>query len=168
MTVRPLRLELHRYQFLRQKLLDAFPRIDDETLHDTLEGLSTLDALIAEIVRSALIDEALQTGLRERLEDMKARLSRFELRGAKKRELALEAMSEAGLKKLEQADFTVSVRAGTPPLVVADEHEIPQDYWIAQAPRLARQALLQALKQGTEIPGAVLGNPKPNLTVRTK
>ena len=106
MRVQALRFELHRYERLRQKLLDEFPRIDDETLHDTLEGLSTLDALIAEMIRSALVDEALVSGLRLRMDDMKERLSRLEIRGAKKRQLAFEAMSEAGLKKLEQSDFT--------------------------------------------------------------
>lgn len=168
MKVQPLKLELHRYAFLRQKLLDEFPRIDDETLHDTLEGITTLDALIAEIIRSALIDESLHAGLRTRLDDMKERLSRLEIRGAKKRQLAFEAMSEAGLKKLEQADFTASLRAGPPSLFITAEDEIPLDYWVPQPPKLARQALLNALKQGNEIPGAVLSNAKPSLSVRTK
>ena len=47
---------------------------------------------------------------------MRQRLSRLEERGAKKRQLALEAMSEVGLEKLEQPDFTASARAGLPPL----------------------------------------------------
>ena len=40
--------------------------------------------MIAAVIRSALVDEALHTGLRTRLEDMKERLSRLEERGAKK------------------------------------------------------------------------------------
>jgi hypothetical protein len=47
------------------------------------------------------VDEALQIGLRSRLDDMKRRLGRVELRCEKKRQLALEAMSKVGLKKLE-------------------------------------------------------------------
>jgi hypothetical protein len=54
--ISPLRFEIHRYGILRQKLLEAFPETDDETIRDTLEGITTLDELIAEIVRSALID----------------------------------------------------------------------------------------------------------------
>jgi hypothetical protein len=61
-----------------------------------------------------LIDEALQTGLRSRLEDMRGRLSRLEQREINKRQLVLEAMSEVGLAKLEQPDFTVSLRSGVP------------------------------------------------------
>jgi hypothetical protein len=66
--------------------------------------------MIAAVIRSALVDEALQTGLRTRLEEMRQRLTRLEERGAKKRQLALEAMCEVGLKKLEEPDFTASAR----------------------------------------------------------
>ena len=99
---------------------------------------------------------------------MKERLTRLELRGEKKRQLALDAMSEAGLRKLEQPDFTASVRAGSPALLVMSESDIPHAYWVPQPPRLDRQALLTAMKRGGDIPGVQLGNPKPVLTVRTK
>ena len=78
-------------------------------------------------------------GLRSRLEDMKERLSRLEERGAKKRQLALDAMSEAGLRKLEQPDFTASVRAGSPHLVIVAEAAIPSSYWVPQPPKLDPQ-----------------------------
>ena len=160
--------DLHLYTYLRQKLLEAFPDADDETIRDTLEGLTTLHELIAEIIRSALIDEALQSGLRSRLQDMKERLSRLETRAAKKRELVLEAMSEAGLKKIEQPDFTASARVGPPSIVLLAEDLVPESYWVPQPPKLDRQALVGDLKQGDEIPGVQLSNPKPVLSVRTK
>jgi Siphovirus Gp157 len=124
--------------------------------------------LIAEIIRSALIDESLQRGLRSRLDDMKERLSRLEQRGVKKRQLALEAMSEVRLTKIEQPDFTLSPRAGPLSLVVIAESDIPKDYWVPQPARLNRQALLNELKRGAEVPGVQLSNIKPTLTVRTK
>jgi hypothetical protein len=99
---------------------------------------------------------------------MKERASRLEQRAARKRHWALEAMSEAGLKKLERADFTASMRAGVPSLIVEAESEIPDQYWVPQPPRLARQAVLKALKQGDEVTGAYLSNAKPTLSVRTK
>jgi hypothetical protein len=163
-----LRHDIHLYTYLRQKLVEEFPDADDETIRDTLEGLTTVHELIAEVIRSALTDEALLTGLRSRLQDMKERLSRLETRAVKKRDLALEAMSEAGLRKIEQPDFTASTRAGSPSLVVLAEDQLPQTYWVPQPPRLDRQALLGDLKQGDEIPGAQLSNPKPVLSVRTK
>ena len=99
---------------------------------------------------------------------MKERLARLEERGAKKRQLALDAMNEVGLAKLQQPDFTASARAGSPSLVVIAEDAIPHAYWVPQPPKLDRQALLGELKRGGEIPGAQLSNSNPVLVVRTK
>jgi Siphovirus Gp157 len=87
---------------------------------------------------------------------------------SKKREIALHAMSEVGLTKLEQPDFTASTRAGSPALIVVSEQTIPVAYWLPQPPKLDRQAILGELKRGLEIPGAQMSNPKPVLSVRTK
>jgi hypothetical protein len=168
MAVLPLRAEIAAYQLLKERLLNAYSDADEGTLLDTLEGITNLHEMIAAVIRSALVDEALQMGLRTRLEEMRQRLDRLEDRGAKKRQLALEAMCEVGLKKLEQPDFTASARAGLPPLVIVDEPDIPEPYWVPQPPKLDRQTLLADLKRGGLIPGAQLGNPKPCLAVRTK
>ena len=98
--------DLHLYLYLRQKLLEAVPDADDDTIRDTLEGITTLNELLAETLRSAIFDEALGSGLRSRLQDMKHRLARLEARAFRKRELILHVMSEAGLRKVEQPDFT--------------------------------------------------------------
>ena len=163
-----LRIEVSKYQLLKERLLENCSTIDEETLVDTLEGITDLHEMIAAVIRSALVDEALQAGLRSRLEEMRQRLARLEERGAKKRQLALDAMCDVGLKKLEQPDFTASARAGMPPLIIMSEGEVPSDYWVPQPPKLDRQSLLADLKRGDVIPGAELGNPKPCLAVRTK
>ena len=160
--------ELAKYQLFRQRLLADFPSADEETLLDTLEGITDLHEMIAAVIRSALVDEALHSGLRFRVDDMKERLSRLELRANKKRELALDAMTEAGLTKLEQPDFTAFTRAGSPALVIIAEGNIPESYWLPQPPKLDRQAILGELKRGIEVPGAQMKNPKPVLSVRTK
>ena len=95
--------------------------------------------MIAAVIRSALVDEALRAGLRFRLDDMRERLSRLEIRASKKRQLALEAMTEVGLSKLEQPDFTASARAGSPALVVIAEDKIPRSL-LAPATTQARSA----------------------------
>jgi len=164
----PISTELAKYQLFRQRLLADFPSADEETLLDTLEGITDLHEMIAAVIRSALVDEALHAGLRSRLDEMKERLSRLELRADKKRQLALEAMTAVGLSKLEQPDFTASARAGSPALVVIAEDRIPQAYWLPQPPKLDRHAILGELKRGAEIPGAQMSNPKPVLSVRTK
>ena len=168
MSVAILTSELYAYKRLRRRLLDEYPDLDDETIRDTLEGITNLHELISELIRSAIVDEALLSGLRSRLDDMRERLSRLEVRASKKRELALEAMTEVGLTKLEQPDFTASARSGSPALIVIAEERIPATYWVPQPPKLDRQAILGELKRGIEIPGAQMSNPKPILSVRTK
>jgi Gp157 protein len=84
----------------------------------------------------------------------------------RRKALVLAAMEEAGIKKLVEADFTLSLRPGLPKLIVIDETLIPEEFWRPQAPRLDRQWLLAALKNGRSVPGADLGNPEPTLAVR--
>ena len=163
-----LQTEVRRYQLLREKIIQEFPGTDDETIRDTLEGITDLHEMIAAVIRSALVDEALHSGLRGRLDDMNERLSRLEIRASKKRELALHAMSEVGLVKLEQPDFTASTRAGSHALIVVSEQAIPETYWLPQPPKLDRQGLLGELKRGLEVPGAEMSNPKIVLSIRTK
>ena len=164
----PLSIATMTYLQLRERISGIYPQADDETLRDTLEGITDLHEMIAAVIRSALVDEALHAGLRFRVDDMRERLSRLELRASKKRQLALEAMTEVGLSKLEQPDFTASARAGSPALVVIAEERIPEAYWLPQPPKLDRQAILGELKRGIDIPGAQMSNPKPVLSVRTK
>ena len=67
----PVRIEVPEYQLLRQRLLSEHPNIDEETLADTLEGITDLHEMITAVIRSALVDEALHVGLRFRMDDMK-------------------------------------------------------------------------------------------------
>ena len=91
-TNTPVSRELSKFRLLRDRLLAEIPDLDAETLADTLEGITDLKEMLAELVRSALEDEALAAGLSTRLSDMKARLERFETRAKRKRQLALKTM----------------------------------------------------------------------------
>ena len=163
-----LSTEVTKYEQLRLRLSAEFPDLDDETLRDTLEGLTSLPEMIAEVVRSALIDEAMVAGLKERIKQMKSRLARLELRAERKRSLAAEILSDADIPKITAPDFTISMRASPPAVVVISEADIPKAFWKEQPPKLDRQALLTNLKSGQHVPGVALSNRKPNLSVRTK
>jgi hypothetical protein len=164
----PIKIELTRHNLLKDRLLREVPDIDDDTLRDTLEGISNLPEMIAEVVRGALIDEAMAAGLKQRLGELRARLERLEHRAQRKRELASEVMGEAEIRKLAEPDFTVTLRPSQPGLVVVSEEDIPEAFWKPQPKKLDRQLLLATVKGGTPIPGVVLGNSKTTLTVRTK
>lgn len=155
-----------RHRELALAMAAAFPEADEETLADTLEGVSNLPDLLAAIIRSRIEDETLAECLKRRIEEMRQRLERIEVRAGQKKALVLAAMQEAGISKLVQADFTLSLRLNSPKLVVLDESLIPEEFWRPQPPKLDRQYLLVAIKAGHGIPGAELGDPEYTLAVR--
>ena len=156
------------YRSIRDRIRTEDPQIDEQTLADTVEGLTDLHEIVIGIIRSALADEALVTGLKCRIADMQGRLDRLQDRASKRRQIAKDVMVELDLKKITAPDFTVSIRPGTPALLVLDEAAVPSIYWEPRDPRLNRQELLSELKEGAEIEGVVLSNPEPVLSVRTK
>jgi hypothetical protein len=156
------------YQAVRDRIRAQDLQIDEQTLADTVEGLTDLHEIVQAIIRAALADEALARGLRCRIAEMQDRLDRLEDRASKRRQIAKDVMVELDLKKLTAPDFTASIRPGMPALVVLNEDEVPKTYWEPGEPRLRRQVLASDLKGGAEITGATLSNPEPVLSVRTR
>jgi hypothetical protein len=156
------------YREIRRRLCEVEPEIDDETLADTLEGLTDLHEILAAAVRAARTDEAMAAGLRELVKSMQARQTRLEDRAQLRRRLVRDVMVENDLKKITAPDATLSLRPGTPGVVVIDEGVIPAPYWEPREPRLNRQDLLADLKAGAVIAGAALSNPEPVLSVRVR
>jgi Siphovirus Gp157 len=156
------------YRTIRDRLRTEDPQIDEQTLADTVEGLTDLHEILAAIIRAALADQALASGLEGRIGDMQARRDRLQDRATKRRQIAKDVMVELDLKKLSAPDFTASIRPGTPALIVIDEAAVPSIYWEPREPRLNRQELANDLKQGADIAGVALSNPQPVLSVRTK
>ena len=157
-----------RYSAIRNRLKAEDPQIDEQTLADTVEGLTDLHEIIQAIVRSALLDESLIAALKCRISDMQDRLDRLQDRASKRRQIARDVMVELDLKKIVAPDFTASIRPGMPALVVLNEDAVPKTYWEPGEPRLRRQVLACDLKGGVEVTGATLSNPEPVLSVRVR
>jgi len=164
----PLFHELTYHEHIREQIKNEFHDIDEETLADTLEGLTNLNEMLAVVIRSHLDDMAMVDALKSRVGDMQDRLSRISKRADKKRELVTSVMEQADLKKLAEAEFTVSLRASSAPLIVTEEGSIPEPFWKPQSPKLDRQGLITALKSGEQVSGVVLGNPRMAIAIRTK
>lgn len=157
-----------QYSAIRDRLRAVDPQLDDETLADTVEGLTDLHEILAAVVRAALTDEALAAGLRQRIAVMQGRLDGFLYRAASRREITRHVMIQSEIKKVGAPDLTILMRPGTPSVVITDEAAIPPEFWKPSAPRLDRQSLLSELKSGTKVHGAELSNPEPVMSVRTK
>jgi len=156
------------YGMIRDRIIALETDLDEVTLSDTLEGITDLYEVVAAVVRSALVDEALADGLKGHIETMQGRLRRLSERADARRQIARDAMLEVDLKKITAPDFTISVRPGTPALVVTEENSIPEPYWVPRDPRLDRMGLLNDLKRGVVVEGATLSNPAPVLSVRVR
>src|SRR5450759_4310822 len=129
------------YRALRDRIRAQDPQIDEQTLADTVEGLTDLHEILQAVIRAALTDEALARGLKCRISDMQGRLDRLEDRASKRRQIAKDGMVELDLKKLNAPDFTASIRPGMPALMVLNEDAVPKTYWEPGEPRLRRKVL---------------------------
>jgi hypothetical protein len=156
------------YRSIRDRIRAEDPQIDEQTLADTVEGLTDLHEIIVAVIRAAVADEALASGLEGRVAEMQERLGRLQDRASKRRELAKSVMIDLNVKKIAAPDFLVSIRMATPALLVLNEEAVPSIYWQPGAPRLKRQELLSELKAGAEIDGVALSNPEPILSVRVR
>src|SRR6188472_2012550 len=134
------------YRSVRDRIRSEDPQIDEQTLADTVEGLTDLHEIVTAIIRSALTDEALADGLKRRIGDMQERLARLQDRASKRRQIAKDVMLELDIKKITAPDFSVSIRPGLPALQVLDEGSVPSIFWQPSAPRLKRQELINELK----------------------
>jgi hypothetical protein len=68
------------YRAVRERIRALDPKLDEQTLSDTVEGLTDLHEILAAIVRAALADEALAAGLKGRMAEMEGRFQRCKRR----------------------------------------------------------------------------------------
>jgi hypothetical protein len=168
MNTEVLQTEAAYYRNLQDQLKQAYVEIDDETLTDTLEGLSEFPQLVEQIVRSGLEDEDFIAALKARTDIMSGRLSRLKERFQKKRQLVAWALGAAGMTNLKACDFVVSLCEGATRLSVEDEGAIPTAYFVPQPPKLDRAGVTATLKRGETLAGAKLVQGEPYITVSTR
>jgi Siphovirus Gp157 len=163
-----LKIASTQYQVIRDRIRTGDPDLDEQTLADTLEGLTDLHEILAAVARAALTDETMASGLGHWMEVLQKRLDRLQDRACKRREIVRDVMIECEIKKVTAPDLSLSIRPGNPSLVITDEGSIPAEFWVPQKPRLNRQDLLALLKVGAQVAGVQISNPQPVLVVRTR
>ncbi len=157
--------EYHRQ---REGLLHAFPELagDQQTLEDTLEGITHAPDMIAGLIRDAREDEAYMAALALIIREMSDRKARFEYRAQRRRLAAQHLMDAIGIRKLEQPDFTAHIRATPPRVEIEDEGALP-DALCKTIRSPDRVAIKEALATGP-VAGAHMTNGAESLTIRTR
>jgi hypothetical protein len=80
------------YHAVRDRIRAEDPQIDEQALDDAVEGLTDLHEILAVVIRAALADQALATGIEGRIAEMLARRDRLQDRAAKRRQIAKDVM----------------------------------------------------------------------------
>jgi len=151
------------------QLLLEFPELsdDDELRLDTLEGATSLDEILAQVVDKAMQAKALAEAVKSRIADLNERRSRFLRQEQSMRNLVLRIMDRADITKVMLTEATLSVRAAQPKAIITDALVIPDQFMrLKKEPDM--KPILDALKGGQHIEGAVLSNGSASLTIRIK
>lgn len=150
---------------LVERVKAAFPAESEETLADTIEGATDIDAAILAVLREAIWREEQADALRRMIEKMQGRIARLEQGAEMMRAEALQAMLSAGMPKLWSADMSVSVAKGRRKVLIFDESRLPAAY-IRVIREPDKVEIGDALKNGVDVPGAGLSNTADVLRIR--
>ncbi len=154
----------------RERLLTDEPGIEaDEKLYlDCLDATSD-DAfeVIDRIVAAAIEADDLAEQASRRMADIAERRARFKRRNEQLRGVAFAMLEALDIAKFERADYTASIRAGQPRVVVTDETMLPPQF-LRLKTETDKAAIGAALKGGGTVPGAELSNSMPSLSIRTR
>lgn len=152
-----------------ESLKIAFPELleDDEAWLISLESQSDLFEYLRTVERKREDAAALEEALSTTIDALRQRKARFERREQAMRALMFSAMQWAELTKLEMPEATLSIRQGTPKVVIMDESAIPDEFMrIKKEPD--KTLIKTALNNFEDVPGATMSNVEPVLAVRVK
>lgn len=156
---------------LRDELKEAYALEDDSpVLVDTLDGVSDFKEMVEKAALAAVADEAMAEGLGMMIDNLNSRKARFKRRAERIRDAIKWAMGEAGEKKIAVAGVTVSRSDGKPKITFRVTPDEAPDKFVRvtrEFDKTAVRTALEAKEQDAESI-AILGNPEPVLTIRTK
>ena len=141
-----------------EKLADM--DLDEQTLADTLEGLSgELEVKAQNVIMFTRNLEATASAIKDAEAQMAARRKALENRAAGLRRYVLENMQFAGIQKIECPFFKLSIRDNPAAVDIYEPGLIPAQYMKQPEPPPPapdKTAIKAAITAGTEVPGAKL------------
>lgn len=153
---------------LRDTLLREYPALegDDVALNDTLQGMDDFEERAVAWLRAAAEQEARADALASMIETMQARKQRLKGSAERLRGDVLDALQVVGMARpIRAPDMTVSVSPGRRKVIVTNEDAIPDVFCKIERKPL-KNIIAAELARGIDVPGAILSNPVPYLSVR--
>lgn len=139
---------------------------DEDASADAIEGETNLFEAIGSAFKRLAELKAMSASIDAMIGDLKKRQDRFAAQDQNIRTALLVAMETVNVKRLEMPLGTLSLKAVAPKVEIIDESAIPAKFWKAQDPKIDKRALMDALKDKQEIPGATLSNGGQTIAVK--
>lgn len=170
MTVNPMLVKEHarRHFFAKESIKARYPDLaeDDEAFLDTLEGESSLLDIAQRIVDTIDERQIIVTGCSEQITKLGERKSRNARAIEALKELLFEVLQKAGERKVTLPNATLILARSQPKLVVVDENLIPERFKVKQPDTLDKKKIIDAMKGGEEVQGALLSNGGEHLVFK--
>lgn len=147
----------------------AFPELetDDELKLDTLEGETDFGEVMTRILEIEREANSMMNAIDARIKDLDVRKSRQKRKQDAMKSLMLRIMKGAGVRSLPLIEATISVRNGSPSVVVYDEDSLPDEYFKTVKTPI-KSDIGAALKNGAVVPGARVEVGADSITIRVK
>lgn len=138
-------------------VLEKAEELDEQTLKDTLEAIEeAIEDKVENTAKLIVCLEADAKAIKEEERRLKERRQRLEAKIDRIKDYLKEQLELAGIDKVKRPTITVSIQNNPPKAVIVDEKSIPHEYIIPQPAKIDKRAILQKLKEGENIPGAVM------------
>lgn len=122
------------------------------SLNEVEEDINTKLENVAKVIKSIEVDAK---GLKEEEKRLADRRKSLENRIVNLKEYAESSMKAVGLTNIKGKVFTLGLQKNAPSVEIREEESIPEQYFVLEK-KLVKKDILAALKQGKEVPGAVI------------
>ncbi|EPY2285856.1 siphovirus Gp157 family protein [Clostridium sporogenes] len=132
------------------------PEVPKEVLEESLnqihEEMDIKLENVAKVIKSIEVDAK---GLKEEEKRLVDRRKSLENKIVNLKEYAENSMRVTGITKIKGKVFTLGIQKNAPSVEITEEEFIPEEYFITEK-KLVKKDILAALKEGKEVPGAVI------------
>ena len=160
-------MKLHEMTGAIAKLHDD-DTLDEQTIKDTLESIEgDINEKGVNIVKLSNSWDADIDAIDAEIKPLTTRKKALQNRGQSLRDYLRYNMQASGISKIECPLFTVSLRKAREVVQINDESLIPDDYVkVKTTVTPDKAAILKALKDGVDIPGAEIAESQQSLVIK--